>query len=227
VVRLGLLQGFQLECCENSVDLPLGSQRVLAFLAMQARSLSRSYIASILWMDCNEERAGARLRSALWRINRSGQRLVAANSQVLGLVPDVVVDLRENARTAREVLRSEVPTKDSCVEELTVAGDLLLGWYDEWWSSSANASVSCASMPLRGCAGSLRRLGGSARRSRRALRLCLVSLSATVPTGYLLAYPEEGNRGESIRQYEACRQILRRAAHRPVARHAGPAPPPS
>ncbi len=52
VVRLGLLQGFQLECCENSVDLPLGSQRVLAFLALQTRSRSRSYGASIHWMVC-------------------------------------------------------------------------------------------------------------------------------------------------------------------------------
>lgn len=32
-VRLGLLQGFQLERADSEVDVPLSSQRVLAFLA--------------------------------------------------------------------------------------------------------------------------------------------------------------------------------------------------
>ena len=32
-VRLGLLQGFQLERADSAVDVPLSSQRVLAFLA--------------------------------------------------------------------------------------------------------------------------------------------------------------------------------------------------
>src|SRR6267143_7006815 len=69
-VRLDLLQGFQLVCSAVVVDLPLSAQRVLAFLALHTRSLTRSYVAATLWMDCAEERAGASLRSALWRINR-------------------------------------------------------------------------------------------------------------------------------------------------------------
>ena len=89
----------------------------------------------------------------LWRINRSGHRLVAANSQWLRLMPDVVVDLRESARTAHEVLRSEMLAQDLCVDELNVAGDLLPGWYDDWVIAERDVSVSCACMPWSGRAG--------------------------------------------------------------------------
>src|SRR6476620_8247316 len=65
-VRLGLLHGFQLQCAEGEVDLPLSSQRVLAFLALQLRPQTRSYVAATLWMNFDEQRAGASLRSALW-----------------------------------------------------------------------------------------------------------------------------------------------------------------
>lgn len=211
VVHLDLLQGFQLECSENFVNLPLGSQRVLAFLALRTRPQSRSYVASILWMDCNEERAAASLRSALWRINRSGHRLVTANSHVLRLMPDVVVDLWEHARTAHEVLRSEMPSKDSWVEELTVAGDLLPGWYDEWVVIERERFRQLRLHALERLCGQLTAAG----RFGQAIETGLAAVSCeplreSAHRVLIGAYLEEGNRGEAIRQYEACRQILRR-----------------
>lgn len=210
-VRLWLLRGFQLQCSENFVDLPLGSQRVLAFLALQTRPLSRSYVASILWMDYDEERAGASLRSALWRINRSGHRLVAANSQVLRLMPHVVVDLRENARTAHEVLRSEMPSTDSCVHELTLAGDLLPGWYDEWVVTERERFRQVRLHALERLCGQFAAAG----RFGRAIESGLAAVASeplreSAHRVLICAYLDEGNQGEAIRQYETCRQILRR-----------------
>lgn len=130
-VWLGLLQGFQLQCAETEVDVPLSSQRVLAFLALQLRPQTRSYVAATLWTNFDEERAGASLRSALWRINRCGHTLVAADARALRLMPDVIVDLREGTRRAQQELRGEAQGGAARVDDLT-AGDLLPGWYDEW-----------------------------------------------------------------------------------------------
>ena len=102
-VTLRLLQGFQLEWTDREVDLPLSAQRVLAFLALQMRPQTRSYVAATLWVNFDEERARASLRSALWRINRCGHQLVTADAWALRLMPDIVVDLRESTRSAQKV----------------------------------------------------------------------------------------------------------------------------
>jgi DNA-binding SARP family transcriptional activator len=96
------MQGFQLQCAESEVDVPLSSQRVLA---LRLRPQIRSYVAATLWMDFDEERAGASLRSVPWRINRCGHPLVADDARALPLMPDVIVDLRKSARSAQQVLR--------------------------------------------------------------------------------------------------------------------------
>jgi DNA-binding SARP family transcriptional activator len=209
-VRLGLLQGFQLECGECEVDLPLSSQRVLAFLALQLRAQSRSYVASTLWMNFDEERAGASLRSALWRINRSGHPLVAADSRSLRLMPDVVVDLRESERSAREVLRGETYSGVVRVDDLA-AGDLLPGWYDDWVVTEREhfrqlrlhaLEKLCEQLTGEGRFGPAVEAGQAAVSSE--------PLRESAHRALIRAYLAEGNRGEAMRQYEACRAVLRR-----------------
>jgi DNA-binding SARP family transcriptional activator len=210
MVRLGLLQGFQLECSESEVDLPLSSQRVLAFLALQLRPQSRCYVAATLWMNCNEERAAASLRSALWRINRCGQPLVAADARALRLMPDVVVDLRESAHSARQVLRGEAKGGAVRVDDLT-AGDLLPGWYDEWVVTEREHFRQLRLHALEKLCEQLTDEG----RFGQAVEAGLAAVSSeplreSAHRVLIRAYLEEGNRGEAIRQYEACRQVLRR-----------------
>jgi DNA-binding SARP family transcriptional activator len=210
IVRLGLLQGFQLECGESEVDLPLSSQRVLAFLALQIRAQSRSYVAATLWMNCNEDRAGASLRSALWRINRSGHPLVAADSRSLRLMADVVVDLRESQRSAREVLRGDAASGAARVDDLA-AGDLLPGWYDDWVVTEREhfrqlrlhaLEKLCEQLTDEGRFGSAVEAGLAAVSSE--------PLRESAHRALIRAYLKEGNRGEAIRQYEICRSVLRR-----------------
>lgn len=209
-VRLGLLQGFQLECAEGEVDLPLSSQRVLAFLALQLRPQNRCYVAAMLWMNCNEERAGASLRSALWRINRCGHPLVAADARALRLMPDVVVDLRESARSAQNVLRGEAKGGAVRVDDLT-AGDLLPGWYDEWVVTEREHFRQLRLHALEKLCEQLTDEG----RFGQAVEAGLAAVSGeplreSAHRVLIRAYLQEGNRGEAIRQYEACRQVLRR-----------------
>jgi DNA-binding SARP family transcriptional activator len=210
-VRLNLLQGFQLECREGEVVLPFSSQRVLAFLALQSRPSSRTYVASALWLDCDEDRAGASLRTALWRINRCGHYLVAADSQMLRLNPDVVVDLRENARRARGILRSDVAAEDLSVEDLSVTGDLLPGWYDEWVVSERERYRQLRLHALEKLCHTLASTG----RFDQAIEAGLAAVSSeplreSAHQVLIFAYLEEGNASEAIRQYDICRQILDR-----------------
>ncbi len=209
-VRLGLLQGFQLECAESDVDLPLSSQRVLAFLALQARPQSRCYVAATLWMNCSEERAGASLRSALWRINRCGHPLVAADPRALRLMPDVIVDVRESARSAQQVLRGEAKGGAVRVDDLT-AGDLLPGWYDEWVVTEREHFRQLRLHALEELCEQLTDEG----RFGQAVEAGLAAVSGeplreSAHRVLIRAYLTEGNRGEAIRQYDACRQVLRR-----------------
>lgn len=210
VARLGLLQGFQLECSEVEVELPLSSQRILAFLALRARPQSRAYVAATLWMDLEEERAGASLRSALWRINRRGHQLVAADSQLLRLMPHVVVDVRESVRSAHEVLRGQATGAVALVEGLTT-GDLLPDWYDEWVVTEREQFRQLRLHALEKLCEQLT----VEREFGHAIEAGLAAVSAeplreSAHRVLIRAYLEEGNRGEAIRQYKACQRVLRR-----------------
>jgi DNA-binding SARP family transcriptional activator len=208
-VRLGLLQGFQLECAEREVDLPLSAQRVLAFLAVQLRPQARCYVAATLWMNFDEGRAAASLRSALWRINRCGRALVAADARALRLMPDIIVDLRESARSAQEVLRGQARGAAVRVDDLT-AGDLLPGWYDEWVVTEREHFRQLRLHALEKLCEQLTEEG----RFGQAVEAGLAAVSGeplreSAHRALIRAYLAEGNRGEAIRQYEACRRVLR------------------
>ena len=60
---LSLLNAFELRCDGEVVGLPISAQRLLAFLALHERPLLRPYVAGTLWLEANDERAGASLRS--------------------------------------------------------------------------------------------------------------------------------------------------------------------
>src|SRR2546422_2912628 len=105
-VALRLLRGFDLRASGRRMRLPLSGQRVVAFLALHDRPLQRVYVAGSLWLDAPEERANARLRTALWRLRQPHCRVVEATSTHLSLAPDVAVDVRTAAASARRALRN-------------------------------------------------------------------------------------------------------------------------
>ena len=68
MVTLRLLRGFSLARAGQPLSVPMGEQRVLAFLAVNDRPLLRCYVASALWLDSSEKHALGNLRSAIWRV---------------------------------------------------------------------------------------------------------------------------------------------------------------
>jgi len=131
-VRLTLLDGFELTHGQERVSLPLGAQRLVAFLALHDRPLLRIHVAGALWLDATEERSCANLRSALWRLRQPGCAIVEATSTHVGLSHEVVVDVRELVGAARRLLDGIDEPDLADLEEARRAGELLPDWYDDW-----------------------------------------------------------------------------------------------
>ncbi|MFF0431542.1 BTAD domain-containing putative transcriptional regulator [Streptomyces sp. NPDC004327] len=114
--------------------MPLGAQRLLAFLGLQGDSVQRVTAAEQLWPDYPCHRAAANLRSALCQGRRAGcVPLIECLGQRLRLSPHVHVDLHAVRGSARQIIdRTGPPPADSdaVIEELT--RELLHGWPDEW-----------------------------------------------------------------------------------------------
>jgi DNA-binding SARP family transcriptional activator len=152
--QLSLLGGFQLRCAAgHDVPVSRSGQRLLALLALQARSLERLWVAGTLWLDATEERAGASLRSALWRLPQpDGAAVVEATTTHLRLARDLAVDVQELAARAED-LDSPAAWDDRGLGPSGLSRDLLPDWYGTGWCWSASASASCACTRWRRSAG--------------------------------------------------------------------------
>jgi DNA-binding SARP family transcriptional activator len=142
---LQIVGGFKLTVGSTPVTVPLAVQRLLAFLALHGRPVTRCYIAGNLWPDANQQRAAANLRAALWRTPAPGMDLVQCTTTQLGLEPAVAVDHRFALDRARELVAtgSVGSTVDGAtmdidsdnsedLDESLLSADLLPGWDDDW-----------------------------------------------------------------------------------------------
>ena len=129
-MRLSLMGTFALVAGDQPVRLPMTAQRVVAFLALARKPVSRLYVAGHLWPDASEAHAAASLRSALWRARRAGD-IVRADAYELALDPGVDVDVTAVLDLVRRVGGAAIGTAE--IDALSRTDDLLPGWYDEQW----------------------------------------------------------------------------------------------
>ena len=207
---LSLLNALELRCDGERVSLPMSAQRVLVFVALHARPLLRVYVAGTLWIDASEERAGASLRSSLWRLNRPGHRLVEATSTQLRLAPEIDVDLRRACALAHRLIDRTATTQDLDSAETALDGELLPDWYDEWLLFERERFRQLSLHALEALAEQLVAAG----RLGRALEAALSAvrsepLRESGHRALIRVHLAEGNRGEALRQYESCRRLLR------------------
>jgi DNA-binding SARP family transcriptional activator len=131
-MQLALMGVFGLNVAGTAAVLPLSAQRLLAFLALEHRRLSRLYVAGHLWSDVAEARAAASLRSALWRVRQAGE-IVRADERTLELSPGVEVDIDGALARARQISDAAIPLGVDDVQALCRTDDILPDWYDEPW----------------------------------------------------------------------------------------------
>jgi DNA-binding SARP family transcriptional activator len=209
MVRLSLLDGFELNIDGSPVDVALGPQRLLAFLALQERPVLRAYVAGCLWADKSDERAAADLRAALWRLSEPGPPLVGSSAAHLNLSPEVSVDVRDAIEGARRLLNPQDGVVDGDFEEFLLSGDILPDWYDDWVSVERERLRQLRLHALEALCGRLIAAG----RLAEAIDVALAAVAAeplreSAHRLLIRVHLAEGNRAEAIRQFDTYREIL-------------------
>jgi DNA-binding SARP family transcriptional activator/DNA-binding HxlR family transcriptional regulator len=120
--------------------LSTGAQRILAFLAIRDRAVTRLAMAGTMWPDVSEQHAGGSLRSALSRLDQPTREAILLASAGLRLDDEVIVDFRDAKALAQRLVRAggspnEADLSSDAVDALSQ--DLLPDWYDEWVVSEA------------------------------------------------------------------------------------------
>jgi DNA-binding SARP family transcriptional activator len=126
---LTLVGGFRLQVDGTPLELSLVLQRLVALLALRARPVRRALVAGVLWPDCDETRARANLRSALWRLRALEARVVDGDQDQLCMDPCVSVDV-DRIGDPEDVLRDGRPVDPREIVQL--GEELLPGWYEDW-----------------------------------------------------------------------------------------------
>ena len=192
-------------------DLPHGSQRLLAFLALRDRAVARTALAGTLWPEASEEHAQASLRSALSRLNEIDRTVVRITFQELALADGVFVDIRDARLLAHRLLNpgteQEGDLSDRAISTLSV--DLLPDWYDDWAVAEAEEWRQLRLHALDALADRLTAAGSYADATSAALAAVKAEpLRETAHAALIRVYLAEGNRAEALAAYEHYRALL-------------------
>jgi DNA-binding SARP family transcriptional activator len=215
-IDIGVLGGFSVSIDGQPVaGLPVGSQRLLVFLALHDRSVSRSAIATSMWPDVSADRAGVSLRSALARLDGLGREAILAASATLSLTDTVTVDYVEAQALAHRLLDSDAPIFDGDLAAsaiATLSRELLPDWYDEWilaesddWRHLRASAVEALAVRLLK-AGRFAEAEGAARAAMR-----VDPLRETPHSTLIRIHLADGNQSEALSVFEAYRETLRAA----------------
>ena len=134
--ELSLLGGFVFSVGGDALlGVSAGSQRLLAFLAVRDRTMTRNHVAGILWPESTDDHAGASLRSAVSRLRGPARAAVTATTADLSLADSVAVGVHHSQLLARRLVDRDGARSDGDIgaaSVLALSDDLLPGWYDDW-----------------------------------------------------------------------------------------------
>lgn len=216
-VELFLLGAFRLRVDSMIIDeLPVGSQRLLIFLALHDRAIARISLAGTMWPDVSDERAGISLRAALTRLDGLLRSTVeATKSGGIGLKPGVAVDLREGQALAHRLLHMDTPVEaaDLSAESTTVlSSELLPDWYDDWIIAEAEDWRQLRMGALEALGQRLVTQGRSAEAIRAVRAAMRIDPLRESPHSLLIRiHLADGNQSEALGVFDRYRAILRTA----------------
>jgi DNA-binding SARP family transcriptional activator len=212
-IMVTLIGDFALRCGGQRVEVTPNSQRLICFLALQARPVRRAFVSGALWYDFDEVKASANLRSALWRVPApGGSNVVCASSTHVWLHPDVRIDLHSAMRRAMDVIDEHVDNAelvDVARELCAVGDDVLVGWYDDWVVTERERFRQLRLHALDNVGERLL----AARRYYDALQVGLVAVSAeplreSAHRLIMRTHLAEGNIAEAIHRYRSYAALL-------------------
>ena len=207
-VEVRLLRTFALESSGQTVELPLGVQRLVAFLSLHDHPMDRQHVAGTLWPETTDQRASANLRSALWRQNQLDCPVATATGASLMISPHVTVDVRRATALAHAVLRNE-GAEPVEVDTTEFCADIVPGWYDDWlvvgreqFRQLRVRALECLSAQLVAKG----RFGAAAEAAMAAI--ASEPLRESAHRALASVHLAEGNQAEAVRQFGFYRDLL-------------------
>lgn len=193
-------------------EVPEGSKRLLAFLALRRGCADRRYTAGTLWPSVDDRRAAGNLRSALWRLRCADIDVLETDKRSIGLRPGVVVDVHEAADwAARLIARNPQPGDLSLGRPLLHALDLLPGCYDDWAIIERERLRQRVLHALEALSRALAAVGRFGEAVDAALTAVSVDpLRESAQRVLLEAHLAESNLSEARRDFLAYRELARR-----------------
>jgi DNA-binding SARP family transcriptional activator len=207
--RLSLLGAWRLTDPDRAVDVGLNGQRLYALLALRGLS-DRSYLSGVLWPDCSDPHAHGNLRATLSRLHRRGLAgPLESSNGVLGLCPDVQVDVHELVATAVAVLDDGPVEPARRILRRLTGDDLLVGWYDDWVLLERERLRQLRLHALEKLSQRLLAAGEGPAAVEAALEaVALEPLRESAHGALIRAHLAEGNRVEAVRQLCQLRRML-------------------
>jgi DNA-binding SARP family transcriptional activator len=204
-----MLGRFELQWHGRPISLPSSVQRVVAYVALHDGPAARPNVAGSLWLDVPEERAMANLRSALWRLRRPGIPVIEPVGDCLALTRDVAVDLHDLRSEARALIDGAVPNDAARLDRLTLGGELLGDWYDDWVLVEREHFRQLRLLALERISVELAAHGQFARAVEAALAAVATEpLRESAHRALISVHIAQGNRSEAIRQYCIYRMLM-------------------
>jgi DNA-binding SARP family transcriptional activator len=210
-LALGLLQRFDVRTDGEPIWLPLVAQRLIAFLALHDRPQSRMHVAGVLWPEADDHHASANLRSTLWRISRIGPPLLSSVDGSLRLRLDISVDVRDAYSLARRLLEPASAPCDPTLESTTsLREDVLPDWYEDWVVIERERFRQIRLHALEALCYRFADAGLMAQAIEAGLAaVASEPLRESAHRALITVHLREGNRVEALRQFTACKIILR------------------
>jgi len=211
-LRIQLLREFALESAGTPIDMPAGTQRLMAFLALRGPA-HRCYVAGMLWPEVPESKALASLRTGVWRVNRILPGLVATDGAGLGISANTSIDSREQEEFTTRLLRERLEDEQWIADRLEIIWrcELLPGWYDDWVVYERERLNQLRLHALEYLAALMARRNDLT----AALQLALEAVRAeplreTANARLIEVYLAEGNVCDALHHYDMFRSLLQR-----------------
>jgi len=207
-LALQLFDGFRLRVDARTVEVPGTVQRLLAFLALRPDA-TREVAAGTLWSEVDEAKAGACLRSTLWRVNKASKLVLARGQNRLALADCVLIDFRDWTAAASAYLDEPGAERPVSLRGPPWAGELLPGWYDDWVLVERERMRQLHLHVLDTMSIRLTSQGRYATALDAALMaIRLEPLRESAQRNVVRVHLAEGNISEAIRAYENYRRLL-------------------
>jgi len=208
VLHVELLHHFRITSNGLSLELGRSGERMVAYLALEDRSLARDRIAGALWPDTSQSRAAANLRRALWVVRHHVPGLMRSHAHRLALVSGTSVDVRAQRYLIEAITGGERNTVTA--DELRLLrGDLLPDWDEPWLMASRQELRQLRMISLEAVAAA--HLGESRPASALAVSLCVACEEPLRESAHRLviqAHLAQGNWAEAARHYDRYRSQL-------------------